>query len=426
MKKKKVLLLSDDIRSLSGVARISKDLVINTADHVEWVQLGAKLDHEESGSIIDLSKSVNDIAGISNSYVRLYANSGYGDEIILKNIIRSESPDAILHITDPRYWDWLYNIERSIRHDIPLCYYHVWDNKPWPRFNEYAYKSCDWIGCISRLTYNAVKSVDTSREDWQTEYIPHGVSPHIYYPTKSAKLDNFKEQLFNGNSYKFVILSNNINIPRKQLPLIISAYKKFGDMLPTEMQKDILLILHTNPLHPSGTNLYELAREVCPDHDIIFSNTIIEDKFLNYMYNIADITINVASNEGFGLSTLESIMAGTPIIISNTGGLIDQMTMNDESIGKWGSIINPKVQNLIGSQQTPYIYSDICSTGDIAAALTHWHGMSPDTRKQLGDLGRDFAEKSLSSETMCKRIVDGISTAIEKFTPKPRISCTKI
>ena len=42
---------------------------------------------------------------------------------------------------------------------------------------------------------------------------------------------------------------------------------------------------------------------------------------LNYLYNMADITINVASNEGFGLTTAESVMAGTPIIVTVTGGL---------------------------------------------------------------------------------------------------------
>ena len=34
--------------------------------------------------------------------------------------------------------------------------------------------------------------------------------------------------------------------------------------------------------------------------------------------------MNMASNEGFGLGTCESLMAGTPIIVNVTGGLQDQ------------------------------------------------------------------------------------------------------
>ena len=39
---------------------------------------------------------------------------------------------------------------------------------------------------------------------------------------------------------------------------------------------------------------------------------------------MADVTINMASNEGFGLGTCESLMCGTPIIVNVTGGLQDQ------------------------------------------------------------------------------------------------------
>ena len=41
---------------------------------------------------------------------------------------------------------------------------------------------------------------------------------------------------------------------------------------------------------------------------------------MNFLYNIADVTINIASNEGFGLATCESLMSGTPIIVNVTGG----------------------------------------------------------------------------------------------------------
>jgi glycosyltransferase involved in cell wall biosynthesis len=52
------------------------------------------------------------------------------------------------------------------------------------------------------------------------------------------------------------------------------------------------------------------------------------------MYNMADVTVNIASNEGFGLSGAESLMTGTPIINNVTGGLQDHMRFEDER-GDW-------------------------------------------------------------------------------------------
>ena len=63
---------------------------------------------------------------------------------------------------------------------------------------------------------------------------------------------------------------------------------------------------------------------MCPDLNIIFSTNKLSSQHLNYLYNIADLTINLASNEGFGLGTCESLMSGTPIVVNVTGGLQDQ------------------------------------------------------------------------------------------------------
>ena len=113
--KPKILLLSDDIRSVSGVARISKDLILNTVDRFDWVQISAKLSKVDTGQIIDVSESVSSITGIKDANVKLYSNAGYGDEMVLNRVLEMESPVAILHITDPRYWSWLYAMERQIR-----------------------------------------------------------------------------------------------------------------------------------------------------------------------------------------------------------------------------------------------------------------------------------------------------------------------
>ena len=40
MVKKKILLLSDDLRMSSGVGTMSKEFVLGTVHHFDWVQVG--------------------------------------------------------------------------------------------------------------------------------------------------------------------------------------------------------------------------------------------------------------------------------------------------------------------------------------------------------------------------------------------------
>ena len=57
-KKKKILLLSDDIRMHSGVATVSRELVTGTVEKYDWVQLGGAINHPDKGQIVDISDSI--------------------------------------------------------------------------------------------------------------------------------------------------------------------------------------------------------------------------------------------------------------------------------------------------------------------------------------------------------------------------------
>ena len=121
-KKKKILLLSDDLRMHSGIANVSRDFVFGTLDKYDWVQLGAAVKHPQENQIFDLSQEVGQKENIENAYLKIYASSGDGNPQVLQELIRLEKPDAILHFTDPRFWGWLYNMEHELRQTIPLMY----------------------------------------------------------------------------------------------------------------------------------------------------------------------------------------------------------------------------------------------------------------------------------------------------------------
>ena len=113
MAKKKILLLSDDLRMHSGIATQSKTIVTNTLHKYDWVQIAGAIKHPEKGKIVDMSQGLDEF-GIEDGYLKIYPVDGYGNEDILREVMALEKPDAILHYTDPRFWIWFYNMESEI------------------------------------------------------------------------------------------------------------------------------------------------------------------------------------------------------------------------------------------------------------------------------------------------------------------------
>jgi hypothetical protein len=77
-KRKKILLICDDIRAHSGVGTVGKEIVIHTAHHFNWVNIAGSIQHPEIGKRLDLSESTNQSAGITDSSVILYPANEYG------------------------------------------------------------------------------------------------------------------------------------------------------------------------------------------------------------------------------------------------------------------------------------------------------------------------------------------------------------
>ena len=447
MGKKKILLLSDDLRVPTGIGTMSKEMVLGTVDKYDWVQLGAGINHVEHGKYVDCSLDVQQRTGVKDADVKIIPYNSYGDIGVIRKILKEMKPDAILHFTDPHYWQWLYDAEHEIRQQVPILYYHIWDNTPDPLFNRNFYESCDWIGCISKLTYGVVKRVsklDNNKtwkplEDWQISYVPHGINPDIFKPVEVTSPEI--KSLVDG--YDFVLFYNNRNIRRKQPADVIYSYKLFCDMLPKELSEKCVLIMHTTPVDNNGTDLYAVKDKLCPDYKVELLGSKIEAELLNQLYNVADCTINIANNEGFGLTTAESIMAGTPIIVNVTGGLQDQCGFeysaddyvkieslhqadNNINYGEWVEPVWPSAININGSPLTPYIFDDRVNDYDVANAIFVFYNLGRELRKERGLKGREWALKNLSSKIMCEALTNGIETTLENFKPRKKYDLYKI
>ncbi len=459
MAKKKILLLSDDLRMASGIANVSKQLVLGTVDKYDWVQLGAAIKHPEAGKVLDLNEDVRKRTGVEDANVKIYPSDGYGNPDAIRQLLMVEKPDAILHFTDPRYWIWLYEMAHEIRQTTPLFFYHIWDDLPDPKYNRDYYESCDWLGCISKQTYGIVKRVGTwdkepywnKLQDWQVSYVPHGINSEDYKPVEVP--EDFKKSIFGDKDYDFVLYWSNRNIRRKQPIDAMLAFEEFRQTLRPEQQDKVCMLMHTTPVDENGTDLPKVAEHLMPDANIIFAPNRYTETELNYLYNLADVTINLASNEGFGLATAESVMAGTPIIVTVTGGLQDQCGFREKGSGKlltaddyveigslhdkykknthvWGDWVTPTwpVRSTTGSVPTPYIFDDRVDFQDVAPLIRGWYDMGREERKKMGLKGRKhfMSEGKLSREAMCNALVEGMEGAFANWKPIKKYNLIKL
>jgi len=460
MAKKKILLLSDDLRMSSGVGTMSKEFVLGTIHHYDWVQMGGAIKHPENGKVVDMNESVKNETGIDGN-LTIYPINGYGSPELLREILGREKPDAIMHYTDPRFWQWLYNMEHEIRQEMPIFYYNIWDDWPAPQYNEFFYECSDLIMNISKQTVAIVNDVAKKkpRTELDCTYIPHGINEKSFYPIsvfddEYGDVKKMKQQL-TDDAVEFVMFYNNRNIRRKMPGDVILAFKTFCDMLPKEEADKCCLLMHTQPIDDNGTDLPAVVKAVCPEYKVYFSDKKLEPSQLNWMYNIADVTLNMASNEGFGLGTCESLMCGTPIIVNVTGGLQDQcgfmlngkhLTAKDYSEikslhddrkwannpdltwGEWVKPVWPSNRALVGSIPTPYIFDDRCRFDDAAQAMKDWYDMERDERNVCGIKGHEFVkdeEVMMSAKNMCKNFMNHMDTAFEKFKPRKSFSIFK-
>ena len=446
--RKKILLITDDIRLPSGVGGVGKDIIINTCHHYNWVNIGGAVKHPDAGKRFDLSSDTNKESGISDSSITIYPTSGYGDPILLRNLISIENPDAIMLITDPRYFEWLFSMENEIRKKIPIIYLNIWNNYPAPSYNKEFYESCDALLGISKQTTNINNLVLREKaKDKVINYIPHGVSSNYYFPIEKDNKDlkDFRNKMLGGREKDFVLLFNSRNIRRKSIPDTMFAWKMFIDQLPKDKADKCAFVLHTQPSDQNGTDLIAVKDYLFGEeyNDIIFSTSRLPINYMNLLYNSTDAQILLSSNEGWGLSLTEALLVGNPIIANVTGGMQDQMRFEDENgdwftpddkipsnhtgkykkCGKWAFPVFPSSRSIQGSPKTPYIWDDRCNAEDASNQIMNLYKLSSEERKELGKAGREWAigeEAGFTAEIMGNRVINSVDTLFSTWKPRNR------
>ena len=377
----KIFTISDHPLSPSGVGTQTKYIIegMLKTGRYQFVSFGGAVKHP------DLNPQRTEQWG--DDWI-IWPVDGYGTPEQVRAMVHQQKPDILWFMTDPRFYGWLWEIENEIRVHVPMVYYHVWDNYPYPKFNRPAYLSNDHVVCISKLTYDIVQTVVPEVD---SSYIPHAVDEEIFKPLDKSVIDSFREQ--RGLNDKFVCFWNNRNARRKQSGTLIYWFKEFLNRVGHDKAT---LIMHTDIRDQHGQDLEVIIHELgLTNGEVLFSQEKINPQELAMMYNAADLTINISDAEGFGLATLESLSSGTPILVNMTGGLQNQVT---DGKNWFGIGLEPCSKAIIGSQQVPYIYEDRINKADFVDALVKLYEMEDEKRRDLGRLGREWTQKQFNFE----------------------------
>lgn len=179
------------------------------------------------------------------------------------------------------------------------------------------------------------------------EVIYNGVDGKEYSKKNTSEIAKLKKHLDIEGQY--LLYFGNIE-PRKNLIRLIQAYKK----LPQNLRDTNSLLI----MGGHGWNANEIIKAaqsaVKEGYKVILKQEYLEDKDLPTLYSGASALIHPAIYEGFGLSPLQAMACGTPVVVSNTSSLpevvgaaglyCDPFDENDIA-EKIIEILNPSVQH---------------------------------------------------------------------------------
>jgi glycosyltransferase involved in cell wall biosynthesis len=387
--KKTILLLSDHPLSSSGVGTQARWLINGLINTGKWKFkcFGGAVKHDDYRTVV-----------VNEDFI-IKPTNGFGDRNMLRQVLVSEKPDVLLLFTDPRFFIWVWEMEDEIHQVCPIAYNHLWDNHPWPEFNRVLYESTDLVNCINWPTYTMVKE----RFPEKTNYIPHAIPQEVYYPLPEEQQKKHKVALLGSQrADHFTALFVSRNARRKMPSDILISWKQFIEELKAKHNHTkATLIMHTEPLDPEGPNLHHVVDMLGIKEHVFFSKNRIEFQDMNKLYNAVDTVVNRSCNEGFGLSTLEGMMCGKPIIAIKTGGLTRQVE-DLETGEQFGIGLDPDASSLVGNQMVPYIYEDYITHENLANAFMQMYDWGPEKRKQVGNRALEHAKKDYNVENLIK------------------------
>jgi phosphoheptose isomerase len=198
-----------------------------------------------------------------------------------------------------------------------------------------------------------VKYYDAPTE--KINIVPCGFNPQEFYPIDRS----VARMVLNIPTSDFIILQLGRMVPRKGVDNVIRA---LGRLKKTNLPARLIIVGgekdDIDELDPEISRLKKIASEENVDDLVFFAGRKKRD-VLKYYYAAADVFVTTPWYEPFGITPLESMACGTPVIGSNVGGI--KYSVED---GKTGFLIPPNDPDALAAK-----LFEVLSDGDLLEKL---------------------------------------------------------
>lgn len=196
--------------------------------------------------------------------------------------------------------------------------------------------------CILQQADHIIAECPQDKEDMVNLYdanpqkisiVPCGFSSKEFYPIDKKRA----RKIIGLNEDEKIILQLGRMVPRKGVDNVIKA---LGEMKKGKESPRLVIVGGDhdtpNPLQSCElARLQKLAREYSVDSQVIFTGRK-QREALKFYYSAADIFITTPWYEPFGITPIEAMACGTPVIGANVGGI--KYTVEE---GKTGFLVPP-------------------------------------------------------------------------------------
>jgi D-inositol-3-phosphate glycosyltransferase len=191
----------------------------------------------------------------------------------------------------------------------------------------------------------------------------------------------------------FIIMNMNRNQPRKRYDILIMAFVELIVKYPT---KPIFLMCVCDKGEKGGWWLFELFHRELRLRNVpveMFGNRmlvsaqdmIFKDEDVNMFYNLADVGINTADGEGWGLCNFEQMGCGIPQVVPNIGGFKEFCNSDNSMLVKPKyRFYHPMAHSPVGGE------AEACDPHDVCLAIEEYL-MDSDKRTNHGKKARETA-----------------------------------
>ncbi|HEX8609355.1 MAG TPA: glycosyltransferase [Pedobacter sp.] len=180
---------------------------------------------------------------------------------------------------------------------------------------------------IARAAERIIAECPQDRDDLIEHYqvdpnkitiIPCGYNPDQFYPVDKLQC---RQRLGLKADDKIILQLGRI-VPRKGIDNVIEAFVKVCQEIPNAK----LLIVGGEEVAPGGFDKDELMelKKLAVALNVADRTTFVgqkEREVLRYYYNAADVFVTTPWYEPFGITPLEAMACGTPVIGSDVGGI---------------------------------------------------------------------------------------------------------